>query len=89
MAIRLIVHGIVQGVGYRESMRDEAERLGITGWVRNRLDRTVEAVIDGEPVALERMLVWARQGPPSAVVDRVETSEIDEHFHTFERRPTG
>ncbi|HKC53911.1 MAG TPA: acylphosphatase, partial [Burkholderiales bacterium] len=52
MAKHLKISGRVQGVGFRYSMRDEAERLGVTGWVRNRRDGTVEAVIDGAPDAV-------------------------------------
>lgn len=88
MAIRLVVHGIVQGVGYRESMRYEAERRGVTGWVRNRRDGTVEAVLAGEQTALEAMIEWARRGPPAARVDRVETETTEDEFSGFERRPT-
>lgn len=89
MALHLIVHGIVQGVGYRESMRYEAKRLGITGWVRNRLDHTVEAVIDGGDDALAIMLDWAKRGPAAARVDAVETQKIEGRFKHFEVRPTA
>ncbi|HKO88586.1 MAG TPA: acylphosphatase [Burkholderiales bacterium] len=88
MAIHLLIHGVVQAVGFRESMRIEAERLGITGWVRNRRDHTVEAVIDGEPAALDAMLAWAKRGPRQAIVDRIETHDIEGGFDSFERRPT-
>jgi len=88
MAIRLVVHGIVQGVGYRESMRYEAARHGVTGWVRNRRDGTVEALIAGEQAALEAMIEWARRGPPAARVDRVETETAEGEFSLFERRPS-
>ena len=89
MAIHLVVHGIVQGVGYREFMCREAERLGITGWVRNRRDGTVEAVISGDEAALGKMLDWVRHGPPAAQVGRVDTDDIEGDFSGFERLPTA
>jgi len=75
-------------VGFRYSMSEEAERLGVTGWVRNRRDGTVEAVIDGAPDALEGILSWARRGPRGASVTEVEVTEIPESFERFELRPT-
>lgn len=87
--LRLVIRGRVQGVGYRESMREAAERLGITGWVRNRLDGTVEAVVCGAPGAIEAMLTWSRRGPGAARVDRVEPHPAEGTFSGFERRPTA
>jgi acylphosphatase len=89
MAIRLVVHGMVQGVGYRDAMRHMAEHLGVSGWVRNRRDGTVEAVIAGERDALDALLEWARRGPPAARVDRVETDTTEGSFTAFEVRPTA
>ena len=66
MARHLVIRGRVQGVGYRESMRAEAASLGVTGWVRNRRDGTVEAVIAGPDAALDAMVAWAQRGPPDA-----------------------
>ena len=63
MAKRLHISGRVQGVGYRESMRDEAERLGVTGWGRNRRDGSGEAVVDGRAEALQALITWAPHGP--------------------------
>jgi acylphosphatase len=88
MAKHLVISGRVQGVGFRYSMSDEAERLGVTGWVRNRRDGTVEAVIDGAPDAVEGILAWARRGPRGASVTGVEVSEIPGSFEGFELRPT-
>ncbi|MFO7190479.1 MAG: acylphosphatase [Pseudomonadota bacterium] len=88
MATRLRITGLVQGVGYRESMRREAERLGVRGWVRNRLDGSVEAVVDGDPAAVAAIIEWARRGPPAARVDAVETESCDEVCGPFTRRPT-
>lgn len=88
MAKHLRISGRVQGVGFRYSMADEAERLGVRGWVRNRHDGTVEAVVDGEPGALEAIVSWARRGPRGAHVTNVQVEEIDGDFRRFELRPT-
>lgn len=90
MARHLVIRGRVQGVGYRESMRSVAGRLGITGWVRNRMDGSVEALIEGTSEAIEAMLAWARHGPPVAHVDEFLVDECaDEGLGEFQRRPTG
>jgi len=88
MAKHLVISGRVQGVGFRYSMSEEAERLGVTGWVRNRRDGTVEAVIDGAPDAVERLLAWARRGPRGASVADVRVTETAGSFERFEMRPT-
>ena len=88
MAKHLLISGRVQGVGFRYSMAEEAERLGATGWVRNRRDGTVEAVIDGETGAIDALLAWARRGPSSARVTGVQISETAGAFEGFEMRPT-
>jgi acylphosphatase len=88
MAKHLLISGQVQGVGFRYSMAQEAERLGATGWVRNRRDGMVEAVIDGQPAAVDALLAWARRGPPSARVTDVRVSESQASFERFETRPT-
>lgn len=89
MAKHLLISGRVQGVGFRYSMAEEAERLGVNGWVRNRRDGTVEAVIEGPSEAVEALLAWARRGPPSARVTDVAISEIEGSFERFEARPTA
>lgn len=89
MARHLIIRGRVQGVGYRASMVDEARRLGVTGWVRNRRDGTVEAVVDGEAAAVAAILAWARRGPPGARVAEVAVEETDGSFADFDWRPSG
>jgi acylphosphatase len=89
MAKHLLISGRVQGVGFRYSMAEEAERLGVTGWVRNRRDGTVEAVIDGQAAVVEALLAWARRGPPSARVTDVTITEMEGSFERFEMRPTG
>lgn len=66
----VVVTGRVQGVGFRWAARDEAERLGLAGWVRNRPDGSVEAAFEGPRERVESMIAWCRKGPPSArVVD--------------------
>jgi acylphosphatase len=77
--VRVIVHGRVQGVFFRDSCREQARALKIAGWVRNRMDGTVEAVFEGPEAAVERMVRWCHQGPPRAHVDEVEvTTEAPE-----------
>src|SRR5207245_1597842 len=68
---RVVVSGEVQGVFFRDTCRRVAERHGASGWVRNLPDGTVEAVFEGEPDAVEELVSWSRQGPPTAIVDRV------------------
>ena len=68
---RAIVSGAVQGVGFRYSAVAEAERLGVSGSVRNRPDGSVEVEVEGEPENVERMLDWLRRGPPGSRVAAV------------------
>jgi acylphosphatase len=77
-ARRIRVHGIVQGVGFRDALRREARRLGLRGWVRNRSEGTVEALAVGDDAALGALERWARRGPPAARVDRVEATPLDD-----------
>jgi acylphosphatase len=88
MAKRLIILGRVQGVGFRYSMIEEAQRLGVTGWVRNRRNGTVEAVVDGAPDAVDAVLAWARSGPRGARVTDIQVSEVPDNFERFELWPT-
>jgi acylphosphatase len=69
---RVIVHGRVQGVFFRDTVRRMAQSRGVSGWVSNRGDGAVEAVFEGDPEAVESMLRFCRRGPECAVVDRVE-----------------
>lgn len=84
----LIIRGYVQGIGYRYSMVMEAERLGVTGWVRNCRDGSVEAVITGRDEAVAHLIAWARRGPRGAHVDHVEVEIAEGEFSSFEQRPT-
>lgn len=73
---RLVIHGLVQGVGYRWSTVNAAERIGgLTGWVRNRRDGTVEAVVAGDPAQVDALIAWAEIGPPAARVTRVVAND--------------
>ncbi len=72
---RVVAHGRVQGVFYRETTRRAAQAHGVAGWVRNRKDGAVEAVFEGEPQAVERVVELCREGPRSASVERLEVSE--------------
>jgi acylphosphatase len=89
VAKHLIISGRVQGVGYRISMVEEARRRGVRGWVRNRRDGTVEAVVDGAPGALDAIVAWARRGPPGAHVANVAVADTDGAFGAFETLPTA
>ena len=73
--IRVVVHGLVQGVWFRESCRRVAEEQGISGWVRNRADGTVEAVFEGASQPVSIVVSWCRIGPPRAEVTGVDVSE--------------
>jgi acylphosphatase len=71
-ALLLRIHGRVQGVGYRQSLAGEAQARGLTGWVRNRTDGTVEALLEGGSAKVAEVLEWARHGPPAAKVVRID-----------------
>ncbi|MDR1239573.1 MAG: acylphosphatase [Treponema sp.] len=79
-ALRALVQGRVQGVGFRYTCCHEARRLGLSGWVRNRADGTVEVWAEGSREKLDLLLHWLRQGPPGARIDQVQYDM---------RRPTG
>ena len=72
---RVVVRGRVQGVFFRDSVRERARAHGVAGWVANRRDGTVEAVLEGEPEAVGRVMRFMRTGPPRAEVERVDVSE--------------
>lgn len=74
--IRLIISGMVQGIGYRKWFLKEAEKLGITGWVKNRDDGSVEAVVSGSKKSIETLAARARIGPPMARVTDVRSEVL-------------
>jgi acylphosphatase len=73
----LRITGIVQGVGFRWSLSSQARRLGLTGWVRNRRDGSVEALVAGRAADVAELVRWAHRGPPAASVDGVEELPVD------------
>jgi acylphosphatase len=85
---RLEIRGEVQGVGYRWSMVREARRLGVCGWVRNRSDGSVEAMVAGGAEAVAQLVQWARSGPPSALVGSVMVHPGAGSYTSFEQRAT-
>ena len=83
---RLVICGLVQGVYYRGSMVSTANVLGLRGWVRNRLDGSVEAVVQGGAHEVNRMVEWARRGPPNAVVASVDIFPSEGDHAGFQQR---
>jgi acylphosphatase len=89
IARHLSIHGRVQGVFYRGWAVDTASQLGLAGWVRNRRDGTVEALVQGENSAVEQFIALAREGPPAAIVERIDESEEEPAtFSGFEQQGT-
>jgi acylphosphatase len=78
MRRRVVVHGHVQGVFFRETTRRLAQEHGVAGWVRNTWEGTVEAVFEGPPEAVERLVDFVHRGPAGAAVERVEVVEEDD-----------
>lgn len=85
---RLLINGRVQGVGFRYSMERKARGVGVTGWVRNRRDGGVEALVQGSEEAVKAITEWARHGPAGALVMDLQESEGTGDFSSFETRPT-
>jgi len=81
----------VQGVGFRVALCGEAQERGVAGWVRNRSDGSVEALVQGPPDRVAGLIDWARRGPPASRVDEVQVEASDEEpAHAgFERRPSA
>lgn len=87
--VRLVISGRVQGVWYRGWTVETAKSLGLDGWVRNRRDGTVEALVSGEPEAVRQMLDACREGPPAAQVEDIEVGEAQQPDHSgFRQLPT-
>jgi acylphosphatase len=72
---RVVVHGFVQGVFFRDTVRQQALQRGVAGWVRNNRDGTVEAVFEGEPESVDRLVTLCHEGPRGARVDQVDVSD--------------
>jgi acylphosphatase len=81
--LRLVIHGRVQGVFFRDSMLQEARRLSIDGWVRNRDDGTVEAALQGESSDVDAIVHWSHHGPRHANVERVEIKPDNGSYKGF------
>ena len=85
MRKRVVAHGRVQGVFFRDSMRERAQSIGVAGWVTNRPDGAVEAVLEGDADKVESMVRWMQEGPRRAEVDRVDVDDEEpeglEGFH--------
>ena len=78
MRRRVVAYGLVQGVFFRDTARRLAQQHGVTGWVRNTFEGTVEAVFEGEPEAVERLVAFMHQGPSGATVERIEVVPEEE-----------
>ena len=91
IARRLVIRGSVQGVGYRYEMVEAATSMGVAGWVRNRRDGTVEALVQGEDPAIDAIIEWCRRGPPAARVEAVDVSQVaaDSGLAGFTHRSTA
>jgi acylphosphatase len=88
MVKHLRITGNVQGVGYRYSMFYAAKNYGVTGWVRNRTDGSVEAVVEGNEKGVADFIQWAHKGPSLCHVDHIDVAEDVGHFTEFEIKPT-
>jgi len=84
----VVVHGFVQGVWFRAGTKDEADRVGVTGWVRNLSDGSVEAVFEGKKKNVEAIVGWCHRGPSGATVDKVDIAwePFTSEFGNFEVR---
>lgn len=85
---QLRIYGLVQGVYFRDSLRQQAEAFGVSGWVRNRRSGSVEAMLHGEEKAVETLIAWCRVGNGRSRVERVEIEEGQGEFTGFERLDT-
>ena len=82
--LRLVIHGRVHGVFFRDSMRREAQKLGVAGWVKNRSDGAVEAAVQGESADVDAIVRWVHRGSESAQVERVEIGPDVGSYTNFE-----
>lgn len=93
LTLHVRISGRVQGVGYRAALQRTAQANGISGWVRNRRDGSVEAIVQGSPEDIERVLAWARRGPPAARVSELKADpaqgEFVRPYSGFEPLPTA
>lgn len=76
--VRVVVHGDVQGVGFRAACQAEAAKAGVRGWVRNKWDGSVEALFEGPVEAVDKMIRWCERGPRMADVESVEQQDAPE-----------
>jgi len=76
--VHVFVKGKVQGVYFRQGMKDIAEKKNVTGWVRNLQDKRVEALLEGKDIDVNSVIEWSYKGPPNAIVDDVEI--INENY---------
>lgn len=85
--VHAIIKGVVQGVGYRHATVRRAHMLGVTGWVQNMEDGTVQAMVQGSPDQVDHMLEWLRRGPPAAIVRELITEReyTDKRYVRFEQ----
>jgi acylphosphatase len=91
MAKHLTIVGLVQGVGYRASFEARARALKLSGWVRNRADGSVEAIVRGDAAAVDGIIEWARRGPAAAQVRHMSVVDVADdlvHDQDFKRLPT-
>ena len=89
VSLHLVIHGRVQGVFFRESMRQQAVQLNINGWAENRDDGTVEAMIQGSAESVSAMLDWVQRGPPLAKVTRVDQKAASGEWTAFDIRSSS
>jgi len=88
--LHLMIEGRVQGVGYRQWFSRQAQALGMTGWVRNRIDGRVEAMVNGQDEKVDQLVEAARRGPRLAVVSKIECQDRpDENWPDFSVQPTA
>ncbi|MEW5895903.1 MAG: acylphosphatase [Candidatus Omnitrophota bacterium] len=83
--VHVLIAGIVQGVFFRSFMKEKAQELGVKGWVKNRVDGTLESVMEGKKDAVDELISWCRKGPPMADVDYIhlEREDFRDEFKSF------